>query len=941
MKNYCLGKFGAVALAAASLILISAYGYGQTFTVAASPSSLTIYPGQQNIAVPVTVGAVSGGYSGPVVVTMTGLPSGVSATPLTLTPGSSGSLILNASPSAGQEGFSVDLPSSTPVWTSTATLVGAAGSVQARSPFSVTISISNPSFTPNTVNLPVVRIDTNNVPIVDKTTNVPGTISITSADGTTSYLPSSSSTDNTATFHVHGNSTQYMPKQPYNVKLHTSMDLLSAMGLNCGYTGKTSCDKSKSYILLANYDDKTLLRDWSASALANAIPYGGDYFSPTPVPSGYSGTIPTPSGTSTLMPWAPHSLFVELYINGEYKGNYQLIEKVNLDSHRININELSETDTGASQITGGYLMEADQRQDEAYVFQTPHNLPIGLKDPDFSPDPQIPEQTTYITNYVNTAETALFSNNFTDPALGWRAYFDEASAINFYIVNDVMGNQDGGAFYSSVYFYKDQNNPFLYMGPIWDFDISSGNVNYSRIVNPTVPWMQTAALWYEQLFKDPGFRADVAKQWNTLKKNGVFDTWLASIQTQAGNLQLSQANNNARWPMQGLKIFPNPEAAGSYDGEVSYYTNWLKLRIAYLDSIFNGKTGTTTTLGVPSGTLRSGVAVALSAQVTGGTSPTGSVSFLANGMLLGTAPLSGNSASLSTNGLPAGSDSLQAVYSGDDTNALSASDPQSANVAGPLVASATSLALTSSNVTSATPASFSVSVLGDSGTAIPTGSVTLTSGTASLGSATLAADGTATISATLSSGTDSVQAVYSGDVTYQGSTSNPISVDVAPPPDFSFVGSPSSVPVSGKTPGSVTLTVTPQNGFNQSVSFSCGALPAGIACAFSPQTVTPSGNAVTTTMTLSLPTRSSRTTIPLWRELGGGIMVCLLLWPFRRRRFRMLLAVAAILIVGSSIIACGSSGDSDAPHSTTYPLTVTANSGGITHTVSLSCTVTE
>ena len=84
-------------------------------------------------------------------------------------------------------------------------------------------------------------------------------------------------------------------------------------------------------------------------------------------------------------------------------------------------------------------------------------------------------------HYVNTAETALFSPTLTDPHTGWRAYFDEASAVNFYLVNDLMGNVDGGEFYSSDYVAKNKGNPFLYMGPVWDFDISSGNVNYKSI----------------------------------------------------------------------------------------------------------------------------------------------------------------------------------------------------------------------------------------------------------------------------------------------------------------------------------------------------------------------------------------------------------------------------------------------------------------------------
>ena len=206
-----------------------------------------------------------------------------------------------------------------------------------------------------------------------------------------------------------------------------------------------------------------------------------------------------------------------------------------------------------------------------------------------------------------------------------------------------------------------------------------------------MPWVQTAAKWYSQWFKDPGFKADVVKQWNALQSDQVFTNWIASIQSQAGTLQQSQANNFARWPMLGEKVWPNPEAGGSYNAEVAYLTNWLKLRIAYLDSQFKGKATTATTLKVQSGTLRSGTPAQLSATTTGGTSVTsGTVSFLANGIVVGTASLSGGTATGSFL-LPAGSDVLTAVYAGDGTNGLSASAAQTVTVHAPLAASATGL----------------------------------------------------------------------------------------------------------------------------------------------------------------------------------------------------------------------------------------------------------
>jgi CotH kinase protein/Bacterial Ig-like domain (group 3) len=768
------------AVATYALLTIGIFGpipvcHAQTFSLTASPSALTIYPGQQNVAVVVT--AKSSTYTGPIAVTLSGLPSGITVSPLSLTAGSSGTLTLNASVSAGQEGFLPTGPSMQTSWTSPVTVVGLAGSQQTTSQMSVTVSISNPSFAPaaSAIDLPIVNVNTNGVQIVDKTTEVPGTITITSADGQTAYLPNASDSDNTGTFHLHGHSTTLMPKLAYHIKLTTSLDLLNVMGLQCPYVTDTksnpTCDKSKSYVLLANYDDKTLLRDWSASALANAIPIGNGYLS-EPADS------PSPSGTSVLMPWASHSLFVELYLNGVYEGNYQLIEEVKVDSHRVNIDELAETDTTATEVTGGYLMEIDQYQDEAYVFHTPQNLPIGLIDPDFSPDPEVPEQTAYISSYVDAAETALFSSNFTDPTKGWRAYFDEASAINFYIVNDVMGNVDGGDFYSSDYLYKNDNNPLIYMGPVWDFDISSGNVNYAPIAEAILPWMQVNAVWYAQWFQDPGFRADVATQWNTLKKNGVFTAWLASIQQQAATLQQSQLNNFGRWPMQGIEVWPNPQAAGSYSGEVAYFLNWLNLRIGYLDSIFNNKTGTSVSLNTPTGAPRSGSAVTLTAKVSGGNNPTGIVSFLASGLLVGVGSLNGGTATATVNNLPAGMQSLQAVYNGDNTNALSFSAFQSVNV-GAEPASSVAILSGPSN------GSFTASVIANSGAAIPSGSITFSVDSQANVSVALDADGHATYALSrIALGTHIVNCTYSGDVNYAPSSCTPITIENSAPVSF-------------------------------------------------------------------------------------------------------------------------------------------------------------
>jgi CotH kinase protein/Bacterial Ig-like domain (group 3) len=772
----------------------------QSFSLSASPQSLTIHPGDTNV--PITVTA-SGSYSGQIQVTLTGLPSGITVTSPTLSSGTTATIYLTASRAADQEDFPIhdyNNVVSSPVRTLQVT--GIAGAAQVKTPISLTVTLSNPTFTPDpaSINLPVVQINTGGVAIVDKVTNVPGTISITSADGQTAYLPNSSDADNTGTFHLHGNTTTAFPKKAYHVKLNTSLDLLKTMGLNCPYVntkGKAVCDKSKSYVLLANYDDKTFLRDWSASALANAIPMGNGYLSP---PAG----SPTPSGTSTLMPWAPHSLFVEVWLNGQYEGNYQLIEEVKADVNRVNISELSESDV-SDDITGGYLMEIDTRQDEAFVWQTPQGVDIGLIDPDFTPDPEIPTQTAYISNYLDTAEDAMFSAQFTDPTAGWRAYYDEASLVNFYIVNDLMGNEDGGAFKSSDYLYKAIDNPLIYMGPVWDFDISAGNVNFEPILDPTVPWTQNST-WYKQLYKDAGFVRDLRAQWNALKNNGVLAAWLASIQSQSSALEQSQANNFGRWPMQGIEVWPNASAAGSYDAEVAYMQMWLTLRMDWMDSRLNYKKADSIALTVPSGALRNGSPATFSAQVTASPAPAGTVTFLANSVILGNSPVDGTGkATFTTANLPAGADQIEAVFSGDTVNAVAVSASKPVTVASSLISTVATLSAASSSLQAGTSASFTVAVVGNSGAVTPTGSVAIWSNGAAVGAAPLVNGVASFSSSALAAGTDSITATYSGDGTYATSLSGAVSVQVNKGTESVTLVAPASTTTAGS---SVFLTVT-------------------------------------------------------------------------------------------------------------------------------------
>jgi hypothetical protein len=397
--------------------------------------------------------------------------------------------------------------------------------------------ISNPNFVPSTINLPVIYITTAGAaPVVSETDYLSGSLGVTP-------LPGSSDVAYSGTMQIkgHGNSTWFLPKKPYKVKLDTKASLL----------GMAS---SKDWILLANYDDKSLLRDLVAFEV----------------------------GMRLGMAWTPNSRFVELYFNGQYEGNYQLTEEIEIDKNRVNIPEMATTDISGTALTGGYLLEVDDRDDpDDILFTTSRGNIFDLHDP----DPAAPQQLAYIQNYVQETEDAVYSPDFADPTTGYAQYLDIDSYINWYLVNELFKNNDA-VFWSSCWLYKDRSGK-IFMGPVWDFDTGAGNINYNGNNDPTGWWLRSnplpTAQWTERLFDDPAFAAAVAARWNEIKASQL-DTLSTYIDENAAALDQSERNNFQRWPILSTYVVPNAEVAGSYQGEVNYLKSWLTQRIAWMDS---------------------------------------------------------------------------------------------------------------------------------------------------------------------------------------------------------------------------------------------------------------------------------------------------------------------------------------------------------------------
>lgn len=376
--------------------------------------------------------------------------------------------------------------------------------------------------------LPIFHITTE-APVVSKDNYVNGSLTINA---------NSQFEEETGTFPLEikgrGNSTWGLPKKPYRLKLKSKASIL---GL----------DAAKNWVLLANYSDKTLMRTSFAFELGKQL--GADF---------------TPDGIP-----------VEVVLNGEHLGSYLLTEQVEVNKGRVDITELK-TEDNADKITGGYLLEFDERLDEDFWFKTNKKLPFTIK----SPDDINPTQLNYIRNYVQETENAIFAANFADSQNGYAKYINVNSFINWYLVQELVKNQDARN-YSSIFYYKDRDGK-LGMGPLWDFDLSMGNVDYSDAINPRGWWVRNGA-WFNRLFQDPAFKQKVKDRWDEIKDKEIADAF-KNIDKHATYLELSQRENFKRWDILNEKVWPNPQVFGTYEGEVNQIKSWLTTRITWLDA---------------------------------------------------------------------------------------------------------------------------------------------------------------------------------------------------------------------------------------------------------------------------------------------------------------------------------------------------------------------
>src|ERR1700691_2807349 len=363
-------------------------------------------------------------------------------------------------------------------------------------------------------------------------------------------------------------------------------------------------------------------------------------------------------------------------------------------------------------------------------------------------------------------------------------------------------------------------------------------------------------------------------------------------------------------------------------------------------------TATTTNLSASAAQITVGQSVTFSATVTpaAGSAAAGNVTLLDGSTSLGTSALSSGAATFTIASLAAGTHSITASYAGDTTDGASTSNAVSVQVnaaTAPLEATAVTLTASPTTAVSGQTITLSANVAPASGTSVPTGTVRFQDGSTESGFYTLAA-GTGTLAvSTLSVGTHSLSAVYGGDTADSPSTSKAVSVTItaasAPPPtpaaDYGLTLSSGTLTMTQGTPGSLTVSVAPENGFGASLSFACSGLPSGWGCNFAPPTL--SGNAPeSTTMTISATISGQLMAFLSALILALVSPIRLFFFGLSKGRSRRAEWILLSTLLLAALAGCGTSFKQS--QSSTYNVTVTASgTSAPTHTQTFVLTMTQ
>lgn len=333
----------------------------------------------------------------------------------------------------------------------------------------------------------------------------------------------------------------------------------------------------RDWILLANNFDRSLLRNHAALYLG---------------------------GLMSGLEWTPRTQFLHLYVNGEYMGVYQLTDEREETVNRLNL--VSDVDPTISE----FFLELDGRASWDGAIRDVEFFTAGLRDYDIRyPDPDDDNgHAVYAKEYIQRVSDAIMAGDFETLT----GLIDMDSFVDFYLVQELVKNID--VWHLSVFMYiRGQGEERrLFLGPLWDFDLSAGNARRTEAALESyrnhphspyslayrTPYLDHEAYglfaglynyWFYYLLDMPEFRALVRDRWNDIIEDEV-PQMLAELERMVTVFEDDFLRNFERHPILGIRRWRSPDHINeieTHEEQVNHLLDWFDRRIAWLTDYFN------------------------------------------------------------------------------------------------------------------------------------------------------------------------------------------------------------------------------------------------------------------------------------------------------------------------------------------------------------------
>ena len=363
---------------------------------------------------------------------------------------------------------------------------------------------------------------------------------------TISQAGGSDLTDTDVEFKGRGNTTWTLDKRPYQFKLSSKAKVLGM-------------DKAKTWLLIANRQDTSMMRNKAVYDLANA-----------------------------MSEWAPDGRWVDVWIDGSYQGCYLLCEKVQVGTNRV---ELEQED--------GILAEADNiyyNGEEYWFTGNQSGTHFTLKD---SAADDLDEQDSATLKAWSGFETALdeFEDVLYASDKDWNiisSKIDVQSFADYYLISEWVENWD--TFKSSTFCYRDGADDVLHMGPVWDYDSALNNKDESYgVSNPHADYAmniqdqqrgEISLTWFTELMKCQPFREVVQERYQHTMRP-LLENWSETCNDYRSALENSAKMEFVRWDLKDQPGTARADESGTWQQDVDKLQDWIAQRTAYMTKRFD------------------------------------------------------------------------------------------------------------------------------------------------------------------------------------------------------------------------------------------------------------------------------------------------------------------------------------------------------------------